>query len=282
VTVAVPVNVPTDVGAKVTVNVVLCPAVSVTGVVIPEMLNPVPVAATAEIVALVPPVFLIVSVWLDVCPTVMLVYVKLVGDAVKVAGVTAVPLEGIDKLGFDAFEVTVAVPVNVPALVGANFTVNVVLCPAVNVTGGVIPETLNPVPDAPTAEIVALVAPVFLIVSVWLEVCPTVMFVYVKLVGDAVRTAGAPSAVPLSAIDKLGFEAFDVTVAVPLNVVALVGVKVTVKVVLCPGVNVTGGVIPETVKPAPDSATAEIMAFVPPVFLIVSVWLELCPTVTFV
>src|ERR1700691_2573332 len=96
------------------------------------------------------------------------------------------------KLGFDAFDVTVKVPGNVPADVGANFTVIVVLCPAVNVTGGVIPEMLNPVPDAVTAEIVALVAPVFLIVSVWLDVCPTVMFVYVKLVGDAVRTAGAP------------------------------------------------------------------------------------------
>jgi hypothetical protein len=70
------------------------------------------------------------------------------------------------KLGFDAFDVTVAVPGNVPAEVGAKVTVNVVLCPAVKVTGGVIPETVNPAPDSPTAEIVALVPPVFLIVSV--------------------------------------------------------------------------------------------------------------------
>jgi hypothetical protein len=102
-----------------------------------------------------------------------------VGTAVSVPpeAATDVPLKGIDRLGFDAFEVTVAVPGNVPADVGANFTVNVVLCPAVNVTGGVIPEMLNPVPDAATAEIVALVPPVFWIVSVWFEVCPTVMFV---------------------------------------------------------------------------------------------------------
>jgi hypothetical protein len=58
----------------------------------------------------------------------------------------------------------------VVTLVGAKVTVNDVVCPGVNVTGGVIPETLNPVPDAATAEIVALVPPVFLIVSVWLEV----------------------------------------------------------------------------------------------------------------
>jgi len=89
-----------------------------------------------------------------------------VGEAVKVAGVTAVPLNEMARLGFEAFEVTVSVPGNVPADVGANFTVKVVLCPGVNVTGGVIPEMLNPVPDAPTAEIVALVPPVFVSVSV--------------------------------------------------------------------------------------------------------------------
>ena len=93
------------------------------------------------------------------------------------AAVTAVPLSGIARLGFEAFDVTVKVPENVPALVGANFTIIVVLCPAVNVTGGVIPEMLNPVPVAATAEIVALVPPVFLIVSVWLELCPAVMLV---------------------------------------------------------------------------------------------------------
>jgi hypothetical protein len=71
----------------------------------------------------------------------------------------------------------VTVPGNVPVEVGAKVTVNVVLCPAVNVTGGVIPEMLKPVPDSATAEIVALVPPVFVSVSVWLEVCPTVMFV---------------------------------------------------------------------------------------------------------
>src|SRR5271169_2278924 len=148
----------------------------------------------------------------------MFVYVKLVGVAVSTAAAAvAVPLNGIPRLGFDASDVTVAVPLKFPADPGANFTVNVVLCPAVNVTGGVIPDTLNPVPVAVTAEIVALVPPVFLIVSVWLELWPTVMFVYVKLVGDAVSTAAAAVAVPLNGIPRLGFEASDVTVTVPLK-----------------------------------------------------------------
>ncbi|HEY6270488.1 MAG TPA: hypothetical protein VIX19_00670, partial [Terriglobales bacterium] len=73
---------------------------------------------------------------------------KLVGAAVRTAVATADPVKGIAKPGLEAFEVTVAVPVNVPAVVGANFTVNDVLCPADNVTGGVMPEMLKPVPEA--------------------------------------------------------------------------------------------------------------------------------------
>ncbi len=99
------------------------------------------------------------------------------GDAVRTAGVpTAVPLSGICKLGFDAFDVTVTVPLNVPVEVGANVTVNDVLCPGVNVPA-VKPETLNPVPAAAAAETVALVPPVLVTVSVWLEVWPAVIFV---------------------------------------------------------------------------------------------------------
>ena len=80
----------------------------------------------------------------------MFVYVKLVGDAVKVAAATEVPLRGIDKLGFDAFEVRVTVPGKLPADVGAKVTVKVVPCPGVNVSGVVIALKLNPVPLIPT------------------------------------------------------------------------------------------------------------------------------------
>ena len=89
------------------------------------------------------------------------------------ATVTAVPLKGIDRLGLDASEVTVAVPLNEPADVGANVTVNVVAWPGVKVTGNVIPDTLNPVPDADTAEIVVLAPPVFVRVSFRPAVFPT-------------------------------------------------------------------------------------------------------------
>ncbi|HEY6270491.1 MAG TPA: hypothetical protein VIX19_00685 [Terriglobales bacterium] len=92
---------------------------------------------------------------------------KLVGEAVSTAGVpTADPVKGMAKLGLDAFELTVAVPVKLLAEVGANVTVNDVLCPGFSVTGGVMPEMLKPVPDTEAAEMVALFPPVFVTVSV--------------------------------------------------------------------------------------------------------------------
>ena len=57
----VPLALPADVGSNETLNVVLCPAVSVTGVVMPLKLKPVPVTATCEIETLVPPVLVTVS-----------------------------------------------------------------------------------------------------------------------------------------------------------------------------------------------------------------------------
>jgi hypothetical protein len=159
---------PLAVGVKVTVYVALCPAVRVTGNESPLMTNSDPTTFTEEIVTLAPAA-VSCPVAVPLVPTTTFPETATVsGLAVSVpaAVATAVPLKGTPKLGLEAFEVTVAVPVNVPAEVGANFTVNVVLCPAANVTGSVIPETLNPVPDAATAEIVALVPPVFLIVSV--------------------------------------------------------------------------------------------------------------------
>jgi hypothetical protein len=46
----------------------------------------------------------------------------------------------------DAFEVIVTLPVALLVFVGANFTVSAVLCPALRVSGVVIPLNVNPVP----------------------------------------------------------------------------------------------------------------------------------------
>jgi len=121
-----PLALPADVGAKVTLNEVVWPGVKVSGVVMPEMLKPVPATVTCEMVAFSPPVFFTVSVWLELWPTVTLVNVKLAGVAVSVAGVTPVP-DNARLSAVDPPTVNARLPLTAPAAVGANTTANVLL-----------------------------------------------------------------------------------------------------------------------------------------------------------
>lgn len=68
----------------------------------------------------------------------------------NVPGVVPVPDKGIVRVGFDALEVTVMLPAAAPLAVGVNATLKVALCPALSVTGAVIPLIVNPVPAMPT------------------------------------------------------------------------------------------------------------------------------------
>jgi hypothetical protein len=54
------------------------------------------------------------------------------------------------RVGLEAFEVIVTLPLALPADVGVNVTVKVALWPAVSVAGVVIPLRLYPVPLIPT------------------------------------------------------------------------------------------------------------------------------------
>ena len=56
--------------------------------------------------------------------------------------VTPVPESAILRLGFDPFEVIATLPVTTPAAVGINFTVKLVLWPAVRVNGNASPVML--------------------------------------------------------------------------------------------------------------------------------------------
>ena len=108
--------------------------------------KPVPLMLACEMLTAVPPVLVRVTVADCVVPVVTLPNDSLVGLSVSVPGVTPVPVNGISRDGFDALEVTVTVPLALPALVGANFTDREVVCPADSVTGVVIPLTVNPLP----------------------------------------------------------------------------------------------------------------------------------------
>jgi hypothetical protein len=65
----------------------------------------------------------------------------------------------------DAVEVIVTLPLAAPVVVGVNVTLKLMLCPAVSVTGAVIPLRLNPLPLIAACEIVTLGPPVFVMVS---------------------------------------------------------------------------------------------------------------------
>jgi len=95
----------------------------------------------------------------------MLPKARLVGFDPRVPGATPVPDKGMVKVGLDAFEVMVTLPLALAADAGVRVTVKVALCPAVSVTGAVIPLKVNPVPLIPTCEIVTLAPPVLVTVS---------------------------------------------------------------------------------------------------------------------
>ena len=95
---------------------------------------------------LVPPVLVTVSDRDCLFPTVTLPKLRVVGLAPRVPGVTPLPDSGIVKVGFEALDVIVTLPLVLPADDGVNETLKAVLCPAVRVTGAVIPVKLNPEP----------------------------------------------------------------------------------------------------------------------------------------
>jgi hypothetical protein len=164
VKVAVALSAPVVRGLKVMVNGTLCPAGIVTGSDSWLMLKTELFVLAAVTVTLAP-----LAVRLpDAVPLVPITTLP----SGNVAGVTAstpavtvpVPVNGMVRVGFDALDVIVTLPLTLPADSGANVTVKFTLCPAVSVTGVVIPLRLNPVPLIPAWEIVTLEPPVLVMV----------------------------------------------------------------------------------------------------------------------
>ena len=61
-----------------------------------------------------------------------------------------VPLSVSLRVGLEALEAIETLPLKLPADCGAKVTIKDVLCPGVRVKGVLIPEILNPVPEAET------------------------------------------------------------------------------------------------------------------------------------
>jgi len=117
-------------------------------------------------VRLDPPLLVSVSDKLELLPTCTVPNAKLVGFADSDPCATPVPERGILRLESDPLEVMVTLPLAAPVAVGENNTVNDVLWPAPNVKGRLSPLRLKPLPLALAAEIVKLVPPELVNVSV--------------------------------------------------------------------------------------------------------------------
>jgi len=162
VIVTLPVALPAVTGAKVTLKVALCPAVSMAGVEIPLTEKPVPLVATFEIVRVEPPVLVTVSDNTCLLPSITLPKSKLVGFDPSAPCVTPVPDNGRDKGEFGASDAMVTEPLALPAACGAKVTVNVAVCEALSASGVVMPLSLNPVPLTEACDMLT-VAPVSLV-----------------------------------------------------------------------------------------------------------------------
>ena len=153
---------PVAVGANVTFRTVLCPCAKVVLAAVPLTENPAPLAATLEIVTLVFPVLVSVAAKELLLPTTMLPKSRLLVFAVSEAvEAMPLPLAVIDNGELGALLTSAIEADALPAELGANTTLNVVLCPAAMLMGTASPDVLNPAPDTLALEIVAVAVPAF-------------------------------------------------------------------------------------------------------------------------
>jgi hypothetical protein len=172
-------------GVKTVLNVAVLPAATVSGALIPEVLKPVPVAATCEIVRLALPLFETVTVCELLLPTTTLPKVAVDGVA-AIFGCVPVPLNATDMGEPGALLANEMLPLAPPVEDGVKLAENPTLWPALSVVGVANPETANPEPDIPAEEIVMLPVPEFVRVMDCDPLLPTATLPKLTLVGLAV------------------------------------------------------------------------------------------------
>jgi hypothetical protein len=167
-----PLTLPADVGANLALNVVLNPAPNVSGAVIPVVLKPAPAAVTEEIVTVALPPLVRVMVCELFVPVATLPKAMLAGVAAS-CGCVPVPLKLMVVGEFGALLTIEMLPLALPADVGANLALNVVLSPAPNVSGVLNPLMVSAAPDTVALEIVTLPVPEFVNVTDCVPLLPT-------------------------------------------------------------------------------------------------------------
>ena len=124
--------------------------------------------------------------------------------------------------------VTDTLPVALPATVGAKFTLNVALCPAVKLSGVVSPLALKPLPETVRCEMLTLALPMFVSVTGWLLLLSTFTLAKFRLPGLALSFSVAAVPLPLSGTEVGDVGALLATAKLPVALFVEVGVKLTV------------------------------------------------------
>jgi hypothetical protein len=142
-TVTLPLTVSELVGLNVSVIAAFCPTPSVTGVAMPVVVTSLAFIDICEIVTLLLPTLVSVTLCELELPALMLPKLTLAGlaDMLTVAA-TPVPLSETVAGEFGALLAKPMEPFNVPTLVGANVALNEVLFPAATFAGVANPLTL--------------------------------------------------------------------------------------------------------------------------------------------
>jgi hypothetical protein len=177
VTVMLPDPLTADAGAYFAANVADCPGVKVSGTVIPDSENPVPLAVIWEIVTFAVPA-LVSEIFCEALPpTLTLPKAMVDGFAFNIVVVPMpVPVRPTDCGELGALLLKDILPDALPVTVGANFAVNDAVCPAFTVTGAGRPLIEYPVPEADIELIVSVAFPVLEIVTDCEELPPTATF----------------------------------------------------------------------------------------------------------
>jgi len=193
-----PVTEPVAVGAKFTLNVVLCPAPKLSGVN-PLIVKPAPETLSEETFTLVLPVLLNVTVWLLLLPTFTFPKLKLLGPAASwLVAVTPVPLSAMLVGELEALLISERFPVAPLAAEGAKLTVNAADLPGATVSGRLSPLKLKPLPETAACEIIRLAVPEFAKVIVCVFLVPTTTLPKLALLGVAARVPEAEGEVTVT------------------------------------------------------------------------------------
>lgn len=153
---------PSEVGEKTALKVMLLPGASVCAAK-PVTLKPVPVTLSDETTKFPVPVFFSVTTWVPVVPSGTLPKLTLEG-VTDIPGEVPEPLRAIVVGELDASVTMVILPVTLAAEVGANVALKVIVLPGARVTAEK-PVTPKPAPVTLSDETFRFAVPVFLRVT---------------------------------------------------------------------------------------------------------------------